>query len=79
MSTKTPVQVKKLSVVEKLGYSLGDLAANLVFQTLITGGNNRQRVAGTGRSVVLEGNVIHKNDAGNVILSSRRLEPALKC
>lgn len=26
----------KLSVVEKIGYSLGDLAANLVFQTLIT-------------------------------------------
>ena len=27
---------EKLSVVEKVGYSLGDLAANLVFQTLIT-------------------------------------------
>ena len=27
---------KKLSIIEKLGYSLGDLAANLVFQTLIT-------------------------------------------
>ncbi len=27
---------QKLSVVEKVGYSLGDLAANLVFQTLIT-------------------------------------------
>ncbi len=27
---------KKISVVEKVGYSLGDLAANLVFQTLIT-------------------------------------------
>jgi Na+/melibiose symporter-like transporter len=26
----------KLSVLEKIGYSLGDLAANLVFQTLIT-------------------------------------------
>ncbi|MBN1924469.1 MAG: MFS transporter [Prolixibacteraceae bacterium] len=26
----------KLSVIEKVGYSLGDLAANLVFQTLIT-------------------------------------------
>ncbi len=26
----------KLSVVEKVGYSLGDLAANLVFQTLVT-------------------------------------------
>ena len=25
-----------LSVKEKIGYSLGDLAANLVFQTLIT-------------------------------------------
>ncbi|GLR19529.1 MFS transporter [Portibacter lacus] len=28
--------IKKLSVTEKIGYSLGDLAANLVFQTLIT-------------------------------------------
>lgn len=27
---------QKLSVIEKIGYSLGDLAANLVFQTLIT-------------------------------------------
>ena len=27
---------QKLSVKEKVGYSLGDLAANLVFQTLIT-------------------------------------------
>lgn len=27
---------KQLSVIEKIGYSLGDLAANLVFQTLIT-------------------------------------------
>lgn len=27
---------QKLSVLEKVGYSLGDLAANLVFQTLIT-------------------------------------------
>ena len=27
---------KKLSVKEKIGYSLGDLAANLVFQTLVT-------------------------------------------
>ena len=26
----------KVSLVEKIGYSLGDLAANLVFQTLIT-------------------------------------------
>ena len=26
----------KLSVIEKVGYSLGDLAANLVFQTLVT-------------------------------------------
>ncbi|MBN2166314.1 MAG: MFS transporter [Marinilabiliaceae bacterium] len=26
----------KISVVEKIGYSLGDLAANLVFQTLVT-------------------------------------------
>lgn len=27
---------KKLSIIEKIGYSLGDLAANLVFQTLVT-------------------------------------------
>ena len=27
---------QKISVLEKIGYSLGDLAANLVFQTLIT-------------------------------------------
>src|SRR5674476_1034617 len=27
---------QKISVFEKIGYSLGDLAANLVFQTLIT-------------------------------------------
>src|SRR6188508_120782 len=27
---------EKLSVKEKIGYSLGDLAANLVFQTLMT-------------------------------------------
>ena len=27
---------QKVSVIEKIGYSLGDLAANLVFQTLIT-------------------------------------------
>ncbi|TAH01493.1 MAG: MFS transporter [Sphingobacteriales bacterium] len=27
---------QKLSVIEKIGYSLGDLAANLVFQTLVT-------------------------------------------
>jgi glycoside/pentoside/hexuronide:cation symporter, GPH family len=29
-------QTEKLSVIEKVGYSLGDLAANLVFQTLVT-------------------------------------------
>jgi Na+/melibiose symporter-like transporter len=27
---------QKISVVEKIGYSLGDLAANLIFQTLMT-------------------------------------------
>src|SRR5579864_6567026 len=27
---------QKLSVIEKVGYSLGDLAANLIFQTLMT-------------------------------------------
>jgi GPH family glycoside/pentoside/hexuronide:cation symporter len=32
MNTKS----QKISIVEKIGYSLGDLAANLVFQTLIT-------------------------------------------
>jgi glycoside/pentoside/hexuronide:cation symporter, GPH family len=29
-------EVQKLSVVEKVGYSLGDFAANLIFQTLMT-------------------------------------------
>lgn len=29
-------QPQKISVTEKIGYSLGDLAANLVFQTLVT-------------------------------------------
>lgn len=29
-------QSQKLSVLEKVGYSLGDLAANLIFQTLVT-------------------------------------------
>ena len=28
--------IQRLSVGEKIGYSLGDLAANLVFQTLVT-------------------------------------------
>lgn len=27
---------QRLSVTEKIGYSLGDLAANLIFQTLMT-------------------------------------------
>ncbi|PWT75650.1 MAG: MFS transporter [Bacteroidetes bacterium] len=31
-----PNKSEKLSVFEKVGYSLGDLAANLVFQTLVT-------------------------------------------
>lgn len=30
------VNTEKLSIVEKMGYSLGDLAANLIFQTQIT-------------------------------------------
>ena len=30
------IPLQKLSVIEKVGYSLGDLAANLVFQTLVT-------------------------------------------
>lgn len=29
-------KLQKLSIVEKVGYSLGDLAANLIFQTLMT-------------------------------------------
>jgi len=33
---KSNAAVQKLSVPEKVGYSLGDLAANLVFQTLVT-------------------------------------------
>lgn len=33
---KQPAGSQKLSVFEKIGYSLGDLAANLVFQTLMT-------------------------------------------
>ncbi|GAB3430028.1 MFS transporter [Niabella aquatica] len=36
MSLKTTADSQKLSVIEKVGYSLGDLAANLVFQTLVT-------------------------------------------
>ena len=32
----TQIPAQKLSVVEKVGYSLGDLAANLIFQTLLT-------------------------------------------
>lgn len=32
---REPVTTEKLSVVEKIGYSLGDLAANLIFQTLM--------------------------------------------
>lgn len=35
-SSKKLIRSQKLSVVEKVGYSLGDLAANLVFQTLVT-------------------------------------------
>src|SRR4051812_47581628 len=33
---KPALVTQKLSVLEKVGYSLGDLAANLVFQTLVT-------------------------------------------
>jgi GPH family glycoside/pentoside/hexuronide:cation symporter len=36
MNSKTIAGSQKLSVLEKVGYSLGDLAANLVFQTLMT-------------------------------------------
>ena len=35
-ATRTITDSHKLSVFEKVGYSLGDLAANLVFQTLVT-------------------------------------------
>jgi GPH family glycoside/pentoside/hexuronide:cation symporter len=36
MNSNTIAGSQKLSVFEKVGYSLGDLAANLVFQTLVT-------------------------------------------
>ena len=36
MNRSAPVAGQKLSVLEKVGYSLGDLAANLIFQTLVT-------------------------------------------
>ncbi len=36
MNSNTIATSQKLSVFEKVGYSLGDLAANLVFQTLVT-------------------------------------------
>ncbi|MEP6947630.1 MAG: MFS transporter [Ginsengibacter sp.] len=36
IATGLTVKPQKLSVLEKVGYSLGDLAANLVFQTLLT-------------------------------------------
>ncbi len=35
-ATTAPLHAGKLSVVEKVGYSVGDLAANLIFQTLLT-------------------------------------------
>ncbi len=35
-ASKLAAAPQKLSVLEKVGYSLGDLAANLVFQTLVT-------------------------------------------
>lgn len=35
-SADTLPQTEKLSVLEKVGYSLGDLAANLIFQTFVT-------------------------------------------
>ncbi len=35
-AAKLTGSTQKLSVLEKVGYSLGDLAANLVFQTLVT-------------------------------------------
>ncbi|HTQ37207.1 MAG TPA: MFS transporter [Steroidobacteraceae bacterium] len=36
MQTGIKHDVQRLSVTEKIGYSLGDLAANLIFQTLVT-------------------------------------------
>jgi GPH family glycoside/pentoside/hexuronide:cation symporter len=36
MTSTTLSPTGKISVVEKIGYSLGDLAANLIFQTLLT-------------------------------------------
>src|SRR5690606_31288084 len=36
MSTAQNTRTDRLSVTEKVGYSLGDLAANLIFQTLTT-------------------------------------------
>jgi Na+/melibiose symporter-like transporter len=36
MNRSAAVTGQKLSVLEKVGYSLGDLAANLIFQTLVT-------------------------------------------
>jgi glycoside/pentoside/hexuronide:cation symporter, GPH family len=36
LSARKDAGSQKLSVLEKVGYSLGDLAANLVFQTLVT-------------------------------------------
>lgn len=36
LSARRDAGSQKLSVLEKVGYSLGDLAANLVFQTLVT-------------------------------------------
>src|SRR5579872_5659785 len=35
-SNKPAEASQRLSVLEKIGYSLGDLAANLIFQTLVT-------------------------------------------
>ncbi|MCR6663572.1 MAG: MFS transporter [Luteimonas sp.] len=35
-ASTAPPQAGTLSVVEKIGYSVGDLAANLIFQTLLT-------------------------------------------
>ncbi|MGD9556480.1 MAG: MFS transporter [Mangrovibacterium sp.] len=36
MKKINPSAFQKISVIEKIGYSLGDLAANLIFQTLMT-------------------------------------------
>lgn len=56
-------EVQKLSVTEKIGYSLGDLAANLIFQTLMTFlaffyTDVYQIPAGTAAAIIFTGGLI---------------------